>query len=99
MTEAATNRCAGCQRLQAQVEDLTLQLQQVQATVAHLQEQLAAARQDSATSSLRAPFPAHRQAAAAAPSCGPEPTPARRSARSSQTRTRSVPSRAGRSAL
>jgi transposase len=51
MTEAATNRCAGCQRLQAQVEDLTLQLQQLQATVAHLQEQLAAARKDSATSS------------------------------------------------
>src|SRR3954447_25728915 len=51
MTEAATNRCAGCQRLQAQVEDLTLQLQQLQATVAHLQEQLAAARKDSSTSS------------------------------------------------
>src|SRR5438309_8594516 len=51
MTEAATNRCAGCQRLQAQVEDLTLQLQQLQATVAHLQEQLASARKDSSTSS------------------------------------------------
>src|SRR5437588_2910431 len=51
MTEAATNRCAGCQRLQAQVEDLTLQLQQLQATVAHLQERLAGARKDSSTSS------------------------------------------------
>src|ERR1700757_1139441 len=51
MTEAATNPCAGCQRLQAQVEDLTLQLQQLQATVTHLQEQLAAARKDSSTSS------------------------------------------------
>src|SRR3954447_21529273 len=51
MTEAATNRCAGCQRLQAQVEDLTLQLQQLQAVVAQLQERLAAARKDSSTSS------------------------------------------------
>jgi hypothetical protein len=51
MAEAATNACAGCQRLQAQVEDLTLQLQQLQATVAHLHEQLAAARKDSSTSS------------------------------------------------
>jgi transposase len=51
MAEAATNPCAGCQRLQAQVETLTLQLRQLQTTVAQLQEQLAAARKDSSTSS------------------------------------------------
>src|SRR5258708_2206398 len=44
MAETATNSCAGCQRLQAQLE-------QLQATVVRLEEQLAAARKDSSTSS------------------------------------------------
>ena len=44
MCEAAATTCAGCQRLQAQLE-------QLQATVARLEEQLAAARKDSSTSS------------------------------------------------
>src|SRR5947209_17250490 len=44
MAEAATNPCAGCQRLQAQLEEL-------QATVARLEEQVAAARKNSSTSS------------------------------------------------
>jgi transposase len=44
MAEAATNSCAGCQRLQAQLE-------QLQAAVTRLEEQLAAARKDSSTSS------------------------------------------------
>src|SRR4051812_25628513 len=44
MAEAATTPCAGCQRLQAQLEEL-------QAAVARLEEQLAAARKDSSTSS------------------------------------------------
>jgi transposase len=51
MSDATPSRCPGCQRLQAQVEALTLQVQTLQATVAHLQEQLAAARKDSSTSS------------------------------------------------
>jgi transposase len=44
MAEAATNPCAGCQRLLAQLEEQ-------QAAVARLEEQLAAARKDSSTSS------------------------------------------------
>src|SRR3954463_3349711 len=44
MTEAAAKTCAGCQRLQEQLE-------QLQAAVARLEEQLAAARKDSSTSS------------------------------------------------
>jgi transposase len=44
MAESATKPCAGCQHLQAQLE-------QLQATVARLEEQLAAARKDSSTSS------------------------------------------------
>src|SRR6476469_2200884 len=44
MAEAATTPCAGCQRLQEQLEEL-------QAAVARLEEQLAAARKDSSTSS------------------------------------------------
>src|SRR5947209_9145939 len=58
MAEAVANPCAGCQRLQAQVdqqraqlETQGLQTEQLQATVARLQEQLAAARKDSSTSS------------------------------------------------
>ena len=57
MTEAATP-CAGCQRAQAELEQQRaqldaqrVQLEQLQATVARLQEQLAAARKDSSTSS------------------------------------------------
>jgi transposase len=44
MAETAANTCAGCQRLQEQLE-------QLQGAVARLQEQLAAARKDSSTSS------------------------------------------------
>src|SRR5882672_7841894 len=44
MAETETNPCAGCQRLQAQLE-------QLQAAVTRLEEQLAAARKDSSTSS------------------------------------------------
>lgn len=51
MTEAATNPCAGCQRLQAQLEEQRAQLEQLQAAVARLEEQLAAARKNSSTSS------------------------------------------------
>src|SRR6266496_4581217 len=51
MAEAATSVCAGCHRLQTQLEEQRVQLEQLQATVACLQEQLAAARKDSSTSS------------------------------------------------
>src|SRR3982074_2729232 len=51
MAEATTNPCAGCQRLQAQLEAQRAQLEQLQATVARLEAQLAAARKDSSTSS------------------------------------------------
>src|SRR3984957_5830432 len=51
MAEAATHTCAGCQRLQSQLEQQRAELDQLQATVARLEEQLAAARKDSATSS------------------------------------------------
>src|SRR4051812_36952791 len=51
MAEAATTSCAGCQRLQAQLEQQRAQLEQLHAAVARLQEQLAAARKDSSTSS------------------------------------------------
>jgi transposase len=51
MELASTNRCANCERLQAQVDELRGQLQALQALVAQLQEQLAAARKDSSTSS------------------------------------------------
>src|SRR5213082_860871 len=44
MTEAATTPCAECQRLRAELE-------QLQARLARLEEQLAAARKDSSTSS------------------------------------------------
>jgi transposase len=44
MAETGTKPCAGCQRLQEQLE-------QLQAAVARLEEQLAAARKDSSTSS------------------------------------------------
>ncbi len=51
MAETAATPCAGCQRLQAQVDEQRLLLEQLQATVARLQEQLAAARKTSSTSS------------------------------------------------
>src|SRR5436853_420628 len=51
MVEAATNPCAGCQRLQAQLEEQRAQLEQVLAKVARLEEQIAAARKNSSTSS------------------------------------------------
>jgi transposase len=58
MSEAAAKPCADCQRLQAQLEQQRAQLEQqraqletLQATVYHLQEQLAAARKTSSTSS------------------------------------------------
>jgi transposase len=51
MAEAAANPCAGCQRLQAQLEQRSAQLEQLQATMVRLEEQLAAARKDSSTSS------------------------------------------------
>jgi transposase len=51
MVEAATNSCAGCQRLQEQLEQQRAELEQLKATVARLEEQLAAARKDSSTSS------------------------------------------------
>jgi transposase len=50
MAEAAANPCAGCQRLQAQLEQRSAQLEQLQATMVRLEEQLAAARKDSSTS-------------------------------------------------
>lgn len=51
MAEGAAKPCASCQRLQAQLEQQRVLLEQLQATVARLQEQLAAARKDSSTSS------------------------------------------------
>src|SRR5258708_21726516 len=51
MAEAATTACAGCQQLRSQLEQQRTQLEQLQATVARLEEQLAAARKDSSTSS------------------------------------------------
>src|SRR4051794_27993906 len=51
MTERATPPCPGCERLQTQQEQLRLQLEQLRATVARLEEQLAAARKNSSTSS------------------------------------------------
>src|SRR5438876_7286060 len=51
MCEAAATSCAGCQRLQAQLEEQRALLEQSQATIARLEEQLAAARKDSSTSS------------------------------------------------
>jgi transposase len=46
-----TPPCANCQRLQAEVDALRAQLAALQATVEHLQKQLAAARKDSSNSS------------------------------------------------
>src|SRR5258708_37197246 len=54
MAESGANHCGECQRLQAQVQEQRAQLEQLQATVARLEEQLAAARKDSSTSSKAA---------------------------------------------
>jgi transposase len=58
MTEAAATSCPGCQRLQTQLAEQRVLLEQqraeldsLAATVAHLAEQLAAARKNSSTSS------------------------------------------------
>jgi transposase len=51
METAPTNPCPNCERLQAQVDALSGQLEALQAVVARLQEQLASARKDSSTSS------------------------------------------------
>ena len=51
MAETGATTCAGCQRLQAQLEQQRAELDKLQATVARLEEQLASARKDSATSS------------------------------------------------
>ena len=88
---SSTNPCAGCQRLQAQLE-------QLQAAVARLQEQLAAARKDSSTSSkppssdiVKPPKPP--------PPPGQDKRKPRRPARPPQARTRPVPPRANRPLL
>ena len=51
MAEAATNPCAGCQRLQEQLDRQQADVERLRTVVARLEEQLAAARKDSSTSS------------------------------------------------
>jgi transposase len=51
MEAKATASCPNCQRLQAQLDDLRAHLETLNATVARLEAQLAAARKDSSTSS------------------------------------------------
>src|SRR5215472_5408359 len=51
MNAGATTACPNCQRLQAQLDDLRAQLEDLKAAFARQQEQLAAARNDSSTSS------------------------------------------------
>src|ERR687884_1576157 len=51
MSQEAPPPCAGCERLQAQLDEQRAQLEQLRATINRLQEQLAAARKDSSTSS------------------------------------------------
>lgn len=51
METAAANPCPNCERLQAQLDVQRLQIEALQAAVARLQEQFAAARKDSSTSS------------------------------------------------
>ncbi|MBV8315118.1 MAG: serine/threonine protein kinase [Planctomycetaceae bacterium] len=51
----ATASCPNCQRLQAQLDGPRAQLEILHATIARLQEQLAAARKDSSTSSKPRP--------------------------------------------
>jgi transposase len=50
-SEATTHRCPNCQRLQAQLAAQQAQLEDLKVALAQLQEQLAAARKDSSTSS------------------------------------------------
>src|SRR5205809_1487172 len=51
MEPASSIVCPNCERLQAQLEVQRLQIEALQAAVTQLQEQLAAARKDSSTSS------------------------------------------------
>jgi transposase len=51
MSSETTPSCANCQRLQARIDAQQAQLDALQATIARLEEQLAAARKDSTTSS------------------------------------------------
>src|SRR5438477_10007296 len=51
MGEGATSTCANCARLQEQIEALNATVAGLQATLAQVQAQLAAARKDSSTSS------------------------------------------------
>src|SRR5436190_1618990 len=51
VAETEANPCAGCQRLQAQLDEQRARLEQLQATVARLEEQLAGARKNSSNSS------------------------------------------------
>jgi transposase len=51
MEQASATFCPNCERLQAQVDSLRAQLAALQAVAVQLQEQLAAARKDSSTSS------------------------------------------------
>src|SRR5436305_7822197 len=51
MGAEATTPCANCERLQGQVQALTATVADLQATLAQVQAQLAAARKDSSTSS------------------------------------------------
>src|SRR5437764_7994285 len=51
MGTEATTPCANCVRLQAQVNALTVTVAELQAALAQVQAQLAAARKDSSTSS------------------------------------------------
>jgi hypothetical protein len=51
MDQAKANPCANCERLQAQLDAQRLQIEALQQALAHLQEQLAAARKDSSNSS------------------------------------------------
>src|ERR1019366_9201492 len=51
MRPKARKSCPNCRRLQARLDAQEARLKALEATVAHLQEQLAAARKDSSTSS------------------------------------------------
>jgi transposase len=51
MAETATSPCAGCQRLQEQLEQQRAQIEELQAAVTRLEEKLATAQKNSSTSS------------------------------------------------
>jgi len=51
MPEAAATSCPGCKRLQEQLDAQRAQIEALQASLAHLQQQLAQARKNSSTSS------------------------------------------------